>query len=303
MSQNSTTGAIRDIFFYMGLFLLLLLSVLIPPINLITIWIIPLPIMMLTVRRNFWTAFISAFVVAVLIAIAYRSIAIALIDPILIGLVMGKVYRDQKQPSTDVVLSGIVTAFISLWIVLGLGEWLFSLLSKAQQYWAQVTQVQQQMTTVFGLKMETTPLNFYDILPFVLLLAVIPIPIFTFKLGRRWLTKQGFTREPMPRFHNWLLPRVFAYTTILLAILLMFSSFQQYPYLKVIYHILQLLFVLQGFSFCAFLLHVWGKSKLWLIPLIFLTLFIPILVLVMVVFGVLDASGSWRQRINNRYKK
>lgn len=294
MSQH--VKQVRDSIGFAGLFLLLLVS-LQTPLAIITLWILPFPFFMLTIRQKVYHSIICAIVLAVLLWMIQPYIFLFCLYAVVIGTVMGAAYKNREQSSDDVVLIGILAAFVSIWFTLGLAQWLFGLFTKFEQYWQDVWAEEKALFAQYGV--QTADLVWQQVIPVFLLLFVIFVPVLNFSLTRRLLSGSHISREKISPVHSWRLPRVFVFVYCLILILSLFQLDRGIPYFVVIFVLFQLLFLLQGFIFCAFLLHNWGKSKLWLIPII-LCSFISVVTLIIEILGVLDVGTNWRNRIKSQ---
>lgn len=299
MSQH-VKGVVRDSLVYSMLFLLLLTSLL-TPIYLITLWLIPLPLLILTVKQGTKIALICSLVLMGAVTLISPAFIIMCIYPITVGVIMGKVYKDTKLKSADVVLSGIVSAFVAMWITLGLGERFFNVLTYLQNTVQKVITEQQEVIATYGVK-GTAVFSFESVLAVMLLFIVAFIPLITFIIARSRLAKRGFTRDKLPPFHTWRLSAIFIVFLVVVILLTWTGVFGNSPYLQAIEIILYMMFLFQGIVFSAFLLHIWGKSKLWIIPIILIS-FLPILSVLIQMLGILDSGTSIRNRLEMRNKE
>jgi uncharacterized protein YybS (DUF2232 family) len=215
----------------------------------------------------------------------------------IIGIVMGVAYKNRQQSSDDVVLIGILAAFVSVWLTLGIGQWLFGLFTKFEQHWQDVWMREKTLFAQYGV--QTADLIWQQVIPVFLLLFIMVVPLLNFSLTRRLFRRRYISREKFSPVHSWRLPRIFVFVYCLILIISLFRLDQGLPYFVIIFALFQLLFLLQGFIFCAFLLHNWGKSKLWLIPIV-LCSFIPVVTLIIEILGVLDVGTEWRKHIKSR---
>lgn len=294
MSQQ--VKQVRDSIGFAGLFLLLLVS-LQTPLAIITLWFLPLPFFILTIRQKVYHSIICAIVLVALLWVIQPYWFLFCLYAVVIGTVMGVAYKNRQQSSDDVVLIGILAAFVSIWLTLGMAQWLFGLFTKFEQHWKDVWVKEKALFAQYGV--QTADLVWQQVIPVFLLLFVIVVPLLNFSLTRRLLSGSHISREKFSPVHSWRLPRIFVFVYCLILIISLFRLDQGLPYFLVIFVLFQLLFLLQGFIFCAFLLHNWGKSKLWLIPIIFCS-FIPVVTLIIEILGVLDVGTHWRERIKSR---
>lgn len=285
MSQQ-IKNTVKDSLIYIGVFLLLLAS-LFTPFSLITVWLLPLPFFILLVKQHWKVTGACGLILAVICTLIHPLLFLFVFYAFIVGSIMGRSYRNPGASGTDVLLSGIVVACIYSWLLLIIGEYFFQIIDGLRTIWNQSLQE-------FKIPIEERP-TVETILPFLLLIVVVLAPLTTFPIGRYILSKQGYTKKYLPLFRNWRLPRVFFYFYALLIIYMLFlPSNEESPVLQGIILMLQVLFIIQGISFSAFLLYVYHKNKLWLIPII-LTIFIPIFSSIILFFGLIDSSFPIRE--------
>jgi len=279
LSQH-TKQLLKDGFIYALLFLLLMASLLIP-LSLITFWLLPLPFFILHVKYG-WksTGFIGILIAYVLDKFVHPFTFFFVLYAFLIGSIMGRSYRQPTAAGTDVLLSGIVISCICSWGVLLLGEFLFNVSDELRQYLGQYTGKQLLDVETF-------------LLFFLFILSVLP-PFCTFFAGRYILHKQRYAKKYLPLFRNWRMPKLFFYFYVILMIFEFFT--EESPAIAGIEFILSILFLVQGLSFITFLLHLYQKSQLWLIP-ISVSVFIPLVTVVVVIIGIIDMIYEIREWI------
>lgn len=269
---------IKDCFLYSILFLLLLASF-ITPLVLITFWLLPLPFFILFVKHHWKATGICGLILTMIVLWIHPLVCLFVIYGFLIGSVMGRNYRKLNTSGTDVILGGIVIACICSWLFLIIGEAFFDIMNLLRRLWDQLPDEQ----TFFAIE---------TVLPFMLFIPTVATPLSTFFLGRYILSRQGYAKKYLPMFRNWRLPRIFFYFYLILLVILL--MIEEVPVLVGIVSILQLLFFIQGFSFVAFLLHYYRKSKLWIIPIL-LAVFVPYLFMIVLLLGVIDTSFRVRE--------
>lgn len=289
MSQQSKK-TVKDSVIYSGLFLLLA-STLFTPLSLISFWVLPLPFFILFVKQHWKVTSLCALLLAVALSWISPIAILFVLYSVMIGSAMGRAYRDPGSSGTDVFLSGLVVACVSSWLLLIIGEYFFQLIHLFRSIWNRSLEQQQSLFP--------TPLDHQipveTIIPIFLLIWVFLTTFFTFIWGRWILNKQGYSKKYLPYFRHWRLPRpLFHFYIIFVLYLLLFTEPSESPVLQGIFVMLQFLFIIQGFSFCAFLLNYYRKSKWWLAPIVFMQA-IPILSSLILFLGCMDTGLRVRE--------
>lgn len=289
MSQHSKK-TIKDSIIYSGLFLLLA-STLFTPLSLISFWVLPLPFLILFVKQHWKVTSICALILAIALSWISPMFSLFVLSFAMIGSAMGRAYRDPGSSGTDVFLSGLVVACVSSWILLIIGESFFQLVHLFRISWDQAFAQQQNLFPI--------PLDQHipaeTIIPVFLLIWIFLTTFFTFLSGRWLLHKQGYSKKYLPYFRHWRLPRpLFHFYILFVFYLLIFTEPSESPVLQGIFVMLQFVFIIQGFSFCAFLLNYYQKSKWWLAPIVFMQA-IPILSSFILFLGCIDTGLRVRE--------
>lgn len=292
MSHN-IKGVVKDSLITFGLFLLLLASLIIPGVN----WLLPLPFFYLKAKQSWGiTLFYTIGVGLTFFIFPLTPFQFIYFYIVAIGLVMGELYRRENTTGTDVVLGGMLTGLIGSWVLLIVTEYLFHIMEKAREVWNSYWEtVKSLITTPTALPEPAIEM----IIPYFLFFLIVPTALLTFFVGSKWLTKIGYPKKSLPPFREWRLPRAFFYLYFL-AIIVTFvigeenSSLQNI--LLGITGVFQFLFIIQGLTFIAFLLHAKSKGKAWITIPVLLT-FTPFNIIILFI-GILDSGLRLRERIN-----
>ncbi|MDR6225390.1 DUF2232 domain-containing protein [Desmospora profundinema] len=284
-----------------GLYLLLFLS-LITPLGIVTLWFLPLPFFWFG-AKNGWKP--SLFPVAVC-GILSSALGLAALGGLLfaagIGLMMGEQYRKPGSTGTDVALGGWVATWVGALVLLLLVTWWWDGVGQVQSFWREQWESTQQMLESYGLGAagmeEPPPLSL--IIPVMLFMISLPFPLLNFAVGRRLLIRQGLPGKYLPPIRKWRLPRPFFYFYfVALLLLLLFGldggAVSLFAGTAVTW--MFLIFFIQGLSFFAFLLHRWNWKSGWVFLIGGVAFLIPLLSVVVHLFGILDTGTEWRKRL------
>lgn len=304
MSQQLKRMVI-DSLIYTGLFYLLCLTVFIPLFGLITIWMLPVPFFIYRVRHEPGAMALPAIYFGLFFLLFPMAVFLFwFVIAWMVGGVMGTLYRRNQTSGTDVVLSGIISGALALLIDLVLGERLFGLMKLLRKYWQQQSEQTIQIMKQAGVgEVVLPPIEAF--IPIFMLLFIIPLSLVTFFTARYWLTRLNVPVKTLPPFRKWRLPRLFVtFYLILLAVeLFQMVSGQgamNNAWILSIWWVLEFLFIIQGFAFISFMLHLYQKSQGWLILVFILSL--PFAILLSII-GLLDAALDIRSRMEAMRKK
>lgn len=291
--SGQTQKTIKDSIIY-SVFFLLISSTLITPLVVFTFWFLPLPFFILFVKQHAKvTGICGLFIGVLMMLLIHPTMILYVLFALLVASLMGWKYRNPSSSGIDVLLSGIIAVCVSSWLFLIIGEYFFQLMDGLRGLWDQAIDNQQNLGFLQSPDENIPPVE--AILPFLLLIITTLVPFSTLLAGRFLLNKQGYAKKYLPLFRNWRLPRPFFYFYVLLAIYSLLSEGDS-PILQGIAMMMQIMFMVQGLSFATFLLTLYDKSRLWVLPMI-LMLFVPILSSVLLLLGLLDTSGQIREWI------
>lgn len=296
---------VTDSLIYTGLFYLLCLAALIPLLNLVALFMLPVPFLIYRVKHEPGAMALPAIYFGLLFLLfPVAGFLFCFVIAWLVGGVMGTLYKKNQASGTDVVLSGIISGAIALLLNLFLGERLFGLLKFIRKYWQQQTEQTMQIMKQAGIgEVVIPPIEAF--IPILMLLFIIPLSLVTFFTARYWLTRLKVPVKTLPPFRRWRLPKLFVtFYLVLLAVELFMIVMDQgninNTWILSIWWVLEFLFIIQGFSFISFALHLYQKSQWWLI-LVFILSF-PFAIFISII-GLLDAALDIRFRMEKMRKK
>jgi uncharacterized protein YybS (DUF2232 family) len=173
-----------------------------------------------------------------------------------------------------------------------------------KKYWQQQSEQTIQIMKQAGMGEFILP-SIEAFIPIFMFLFLIPLTLVTFFVARYWLSRINVPVKTLPPFRKWRLPKLFVgFYLILLAFqlvqMLSGQGMLNHPWIISIWWILEFLFIIQGFAFASFILHLYQKSQGWLILVFILSLPFSIFLSIM---GLLDAAFDIRSRIESMHKK
>lgn len=251
--------------------LLLLLSIL-SPFNVITLFIVMTPFVVLyTMMRPaaFAAHVVLIVVLAFLLAGTYGPIVVTLGLFFLIpAVVIGHLYK-KGAPARNVLLVGFGVILAQLLLELGLFTWLFDvkLSTELQNIWGDsLKQLETQGVFEAGWAAkasESFANTILNALPMLLLLSAFLLTVVTQWLSRKALRSVNIDVPAMPQAKTWMLPRSLVLYYLIATIVSFVLTEDSGEYWKIaisnLIPILQFLFIIQAIGFVFFL----ADAKRW----------------------------------------
>lgn len=287
------------------LFIILVISLLIPPLSMITVWLFPLPFFVAAAQRGWGTTVFPAVLCCffVLLVTGHPFFLMAVLFSAITGAVMGSIYRQKDSTGTDVVLGGLVTTWVCFLLIAAVAHWsgvLAQVEGLAREQW-KLTEEMVRSAGMEGSMPDVEALKM--VIPGVMMMFTLPFPFLNLVLGRRWLLKKELPGKYLPPFRKWRLPRSFFYFYFIILVAMLFSD-NLFPSAPLIFGnastILYFLFFLQGLSFIAFLLHHFHRGKGWFILTIVMSFLLPFVTVLVHFAGILDTGTELRNRLQNK---
>lgn len=297
--MTGPNGKVRDGVILCGVFTVLIAS-LFTPFSLVTIWFLPLPFFLYTVRHSWPSALFPAAVLGALALILLHPLWIfGVLFAAATGMAMGAFYRSTAVSGTDVVLAGLVVGAAVLLLGLAAAQYGFGLLSEFQRLWQEQWDLVAEMVQNSVPEASVPPLPpLSAVLPLFLSVLTVPTVLLSAWAGRRFLVRSGFPEKRLPPFHRWRFPKsfLFYYLVSCVAAFLFDAESWAYSFFAGSFMILDILFAVQGLSFLSFLLHRKGLSRGWLWLAVF-ALFLPPAAFLLLVLGIMDVGTRMRERL------
>lgn len=273
----------------------------VPVVNIIALLLLPLPFIILSTKRD-GVPFILLLITNGVLLFLYPTAILLYMTMIamIIGGIMGQMYRHPLAKGTEVVLSGFIAGVISVWFFLFLGQVFFQMVTRLQAAWIKNWDVIQSQMKVQGLLIKEAPAPPLEMmLPSILFFALGMAVLLNLALSRQWLGGRGFPGKYLPKFRDWRLPRIFFYFYMLSFLYTWLvhpndESTVNYALLGVLV-VLHLLFFIQGLAFVRFVMHHKKIRKTWFL-LVVILIMTPLSILIEIM-GIIDTGTRLRQRI------
>ncbi|QOR66645.1 YybS family protein [Cytobacillus suaedae] len=290
--------------------IILLLFLYIPLIGILVLFLLPLPFIIYTIRnglKNSIIFFIAALVVSFIIGTLMALPMTFMFGSS--GIVLG--YLIEKQKGRYALLLGGTVAFllnIALLYIITVSLLNINLMEETITMTRETLETSNELLTLVGQESNEQALKQFEdamkifpyLLPSTFLMIAFIFSFFTQLFSIPFLKRLKVTIESWPPFRELRLPRSLLWY-YLIVMLLMFIEFEvgTFGYTAVInlFYILQLLMMVQGFSFVFYYCFQKGISKAVPILILVFSLFIPILLYIIRILGIIDLGFQMRDKI------
>lgn len=303
-----TEGAILLALFSVFLFI----SLYIIGLGMITVFLLPLPFIIFTVRNGYQKA-VVLFIAALLLSFVIGSV-FTIFSALLFattGIVIGELFRCKKG-YYQVLLAGSMTFLIGSVLMYAISVWLFKMDIIKEGLNSVDKSVDMAINIISGLgqqpdeKVIESLKSMVDmiqyLIPTAFIFSAFIFTIITLFFSKHVLKRLKLSLGPWPTFARLTLPRSLLWYYLLMMILTFFNleegSFFFTAVLNLFY-ILQILMIVQGFSFLFYYCGYKGYQKTIPIVITILSLLIPFLLYIIRILGIIDLGFDIRKRLTN----
>ena len=294
----------------------LLVTVLIPVLNVLSLFFLPLPFLVFTVRRGWKPGVILCLVALFLSLFLFFIVSFPLtVSAALTGLLIGTAVLQKVSAyetwarGTLGYVSGLVVLF--LFIQGGTGIDIVSNLNQAVD--ESIVQSQELLQN-FDITIPEEDVNLIreelamllNLLPVILVAVAMFLALVTQWLGYKLLNKLDGLKLRFPPFRNYRLPIVVIWIYFIAVLFSWISSDPESSFYIGVINVLNLaglLIALQGFSFLLFYAHEKKLSRAVLIISILIVILFPFMGLYLLrILGIIDLGFSLRDRLTKDMK-
>ncbi|KAA0546037.1 DUF2232 domain-containing protein [Bacillus sp. BGMRC 2118] len=289
----------------------LLLSLYVPVLGFLSLFLLPLPFVIFTARRGWKNGgifFIAAAILTVLIGSFLSIPAVILFGSS--GIIIGHLFKKNKTRYEIVaigtiayivnllLLYGILVSFMDVNVIEQLNESAEQSLQTAQRTMSIVGQTltKEQIDQIEG-SLELS----IKLLPTVLVIIAFVLAFITQFISIPILKRFKFKVEKWPPFRKLKLPRSIIWYYLIVMVLMMIQIVDKDTFLYVgiinLFVVLELLLVLQGVSFIFFFSHHKKLSNGIPITILILSLFLPFLLYIVRIIGIIDIGFNIRDEL------
>jgi len=288
----------------------LLLSVLLTPFNMITFNLLMIPVMFQYVKletRKFLLYYglslaavyiFTSMVMTGWVGVVLVAISLFFLPPV---IQMGNMYKKRASART-VMTVGIVTLLIEMLLsILVAYMFGFNLIAKMKQFMLESVYTVPEAVRSKFLPMD--PETFVQIatqaIPVFMIGTSFFLILITHWLSRRLLNRYGETIPGFKPVREWMLPRSLVWYYIIATIMQLFVKDTGSLFFTLVINLMPLLtfaFAVQGIAFLFYIAH----SRTMPIVGIILVLFVPMASFMISLLGVLDVAFPIRERITRK---
>ncbi|WP_066155290.1 YybS family protein [Halalkalibacter krulwichiae] len=292
---------------------ILLLTTYVPFVGIITVWALPVPFVIFTVRRGLKPG-LMLWVVSLLLAFLIGGLVTVPTAFIFgsAGLVIGELYRRKLSGFSVLIGAGLIYTFNMLLIFLAL---VFVVGENPMQLAVDLTREQLEFAEStlgsFGqgedqLAMMLEMIDTLVYLAPVMIVGVgITLAVITKLISYYVLKRLGHEVSALPAFRNWSFPKAFLWYYLIILILAMVGAEEGTMLFLVIWNLLPLLEIVvavQGFAVIFYYFHQKKVAKVVPILIVATAILIPPLLYIVRIIGIIDLGFDLRKRMNGQKK-
>ena len=308
-TRTLTEGALMAAVFA----ILLLITTYVPFIGIITVWALPVPFVLFTLRKGLKPG-LMLWTVSLLLAFLIGGIATVPTAFIFgsAGLVIGELYRRSASGFSVLIGAGLIYTLnmllVFLVLVLIVGENPMQLaadLTKEQLEFADSTlgsfgQSEEQLAAM----MEMVD-NLVYLAPVMIVGVGIILAVITKLISYLVLKRLGHDVPSLPAFRNWQFPKAFLWYYLIILILAMVGAEEgttMYLIIWNLFPLLEIVIAVQGFAVIFYFFHVKKVAKVVPILIVVIAILVPPLLYVARIIGIIDLGFDLRKRMTSQKK-
>ena len=302
-------GAIKGLIFI----LLLIITLYIPLINLVTVFLLPIPFVLFT-KTHGWRAGVMLFVVLAMVCtilLTYVSIPFVLLIA-LGGIAIGQAMHKERSPYETWAI-GTAGFAIGFGILYAVTQFIFQINWMEELYQGieesfrssagifQAFQVELDEAAIEQAKEQAR--SFVYLIPTGMIISSIVSAFVAQWFSYKWLNRNEGTNYRFPKFRNLSFPTSLIWYYLFAIILTwMFTDPADPLYLAGVnlYSLIGMLLLIQGLSFVFFYTHHKGWSKaVPIVVIVILVLFPVFLLYPLRILGIIDLGFQLRKRLTD----
>ncbi|TCP20030.1 uncharacterized protein YybS (DUF2232 family) [Scopulibacillus darangshiensis] len=292
---------------------ILIMTMFIPVLSIVSMWFLPLPMIFFAAKNGLKPSFLVLVVAIVIALIISGPLAMAFAAYFLLpGLVMGFILH-MKKSAFAILLGGSLTNMAMLLILYGVTVGFFHLdpINMVKETINQSMATAEKLSKVMGqepkaemaqIQAQLKMLPYF--IPYLIVLTgviqALVVELVSTPILRR--LRVGF--PTWPPFREWHFPRSLIWYYLAVLIIMLLGNIQPeswlFPVVINIYYLLETVMVVQGLSFIFFFAHAKKMSKAFPIIAVVLTVFVPYLMYIVRILGIIDLGFDMRERIKKK---
>lgn len=288
---------------------LTLMTLYLPLIGAFLMIFLPLPFILYSVRHGIKAA-VTLMAASILITLLVGSLfALPLtLTYAISGIVMGYFYKKKQTPGA--LIGGTIAFLISFVVMYAAAVAFFQIdpIKEATSSMDETIEMARSMMAAIGQEANEAAINQFEeqmkyigyLIPSMLVSVSFIFALLSHAATIPVLKRLKIKSVPLKPFREWKLPTSIVWYYLIVSFLLFFDlekgSFLFIAVLNLMF-VLQVLLVVQGFSFIFFYSYVKNYSKAIPIAAIILSLILPILMYIVRILGIIDLAFNLRGRV------
>ncbi|QGH36855.1 DUF2232 domain-containing protein [Gracilibacillus salitolerans] len=301
----------KDFYIYLGIFLLLLLvTILIPFLQVVTLFLLPIPVILL--MKNYP---IKWAIVGILILLSFSLFVVPVFSfpitllALLSGVLIGWSIKQEQHPyetwakGTAGFVLGLTLIYAYIEVVLQ-----FSIMDAFESAMDDSLQMTEDLFQAIGMGQQDFDLireelmNMLQLMPVILVVVSMAFAIVTQWVCYKVINKVQQESYYFPPFRSFNLPKIFLwiYFFMLLISFLVMGDYSSMASVIIwnVYHLTGILMALQGLAFVFFYSHVKKQSLALPVISILFIIFFPFMGLYLIrILGIIDLGFELRKRM------
>ncbi|WP_096202905.1 YybS family protein [Bacillus sp. FJAT-45350] len=309
-TRTLTEGAILAALFAVILFLTLY----VPLIGGLVVWFLPLPFIIYTIRHGLKPSFMlwiaTLFVSFIIGGIVVLPLALFFGSG---GIVVGELYR-RKKNAFVILLGGSLTYIVNLLLSFVISILVFGIhpLYTIQEMMTQSIKTAEQMLSGLGQESTEQLEPMYEMVerlmylgPVMIILVGITYALIIQLISNVVVKRLGHDIQTFPAFRDWQFPKSFIWYYLIASIFIivgMEEGSTMYIVVWNLFPILDIVMIVQGLAFIFYYCYAKGISKGIPITIAIVGLFLPFVLYIVKILGIIDLGFDLRKRLESHKK-
>lgn len=296
---------------FLAIYLLLVfITLFIPVISLLTIFLLPVPFILFTNKHGLKSGAVLGAVSFVLIFLITPLSLPITVSFAIGGIVIGELYR-RKKHAFEVLLGGALS-FIGALILNYIGSIVLlntNPVQVIQELFMESLETSEQMLSLVG-QQDQQALEIVEVFinqlsytaPSIIILLGTAYAFIVQWLGSRTMKYLNYDYTPFPPFREWQFPKAFIWYYLITYVILLIGVEEGTPLFIVTSNltpILEAVMIIQGLSFVFFFFHLKNRTKVIPIVITIISFLLPFLLHLIRILGIIDLGFELRKRMKS----
>jgi len=280
------------------------------PLQIITMHVAMVPIVVLVVSSPTLVHaagyfFVPALLLLFLSGTAWPFTAIILAVMLLPGAVMGYMYRKRSGAWATLTAGAVSMIAVLLTVYVSVSLSGIDVAAEIRELIQGQFDLFEQVTGTAIIKpdaLEALISVAVSLLPLYIMIIALYYTVVTHFFSRRLLNMLGYPAAALPPAREWRLPKSLVWYYLVILLLDMFVTSDNFLYALVlnVYPILLMTFTVQGVAFIIYLMHIKGRGKVLPVVVSILCILFPPVMYITSMVGLVDTAFPVRQYLNSK---